>query len=497
MFFLAGQSQAVTSNTNSEPVPASVAAAPANVFIWNSDLTPPAFEQYQTGLNSAPRNGMTRGAASFGPEAEIARAYAASGDSRPLCIVKLGRPTSALQEAARSVDRGIWDPTLPNEWASVLKGDRDAAIAALGSRTINYLGALWDQGQNDGNNATAAATYGTALDAFHTWFRANILGGSTATFVVARLEDAIWTQRATVRAAQAAFYDRTPNTQLFSSDSLATGSDNVHFSAASTVERGARTWALLRPGRPASLIARFSPSVPGSTFSDTGGTTPSTTGSAVSRYQDADKQPGVALIAPAGAPVLATDSLTGRPVLNFAGGSKYLTSASAKFVATATGDDNPITIVAAIRRGTADSGSRAFFGWARKSTTSDYIRAGYVGADGLYSRTQNNTQVATPGLAGAFPADQWYVVTWIFSGQTATLRVNGVNIAVNAACDAPAMTLEEFSVGAVYAVANNGYVNSVTGALDEFRLFNVGSLTTEVQIAEAEIAAAVGVGLAV
>ena len=495
MLVVAGQSQAVTSNTQSEPVPSSVAAAPPNVFIWNPDLSPPAFEQYQAGVNSCPRNGFTRGAHPFGPEAEIVRRYAASGDTRPLCIVKLGSPTTALQEAARSTNRQIWDPTLSNELAARLKTDRDAAVAALGSRTINYLGALWDQGQNDGNNAAAAATYGTALDAFHAWFRANIMGGSTATFVVARLEDsASWSQRATVRAAQAAFYDRTPNTQLFSSDGLATGSDNVHFNAASTVTRGARAWAMMRPERSASLVARFTPSLATSVFADSAGTTQATIGSTVGRYMDTEGQPGLALLGSSGLPTLATDSITGRPVLSFAGGSKYLTSTAAKLIATANGNDNPITIVAAIRRGTADSGSRAFFGWSRKSTTSDYIRAGYSGAAGLYARTQNNTAVFA-GLGNVFPEDKWYIATWIFSGQTVTLRVNGVTVAADVGCDVPALTLEEFSIGAVYAVANNGYVNSVTGALDEFRLFNVGSLTQEVQTAESEIAAAVGVTL--
>jgi hypothetical protein len=244
MVIFAGQSQCNSNgNTNAQTVPAAIAGPMTDVFIW--DPFGKAWLTYQAQVNSAAhlKGGKYPEASNeyFGAEAEYARRWKIDNPGVPLYMVKKGHSTTSLSQAARTANRGCWDPALRDDlydefvsWVA----DAKANLAAAG-KAVNLRGMNWTQGENDaGSTLDAANAYGTNLSAFIDAVRANVIG-STTPFIISRIQTGTWANPAPVRAAQQNVAETKPNCRWFSADSVTIdGADTVHYGPNGVVIHG-------------------------------------------------------------------------------------------------------------------------------------------------------------------------------------------------------------------------------------------------------------------
>lgn len=263
----------MTPNSSRSTVPANIAAIPAatadtaGARIWQPSTN--ALAGYVAATNSCPYVYAPGTDQPYGPEAEFARQWCAANPAKQLVIVKLNIGSTPLQKAA-SFQNGTggtananiiecWDPTLANDPNDATQASRNinaallvqsyltatiAALQAEGKTTINTLGMLWLQGQNDAYFSATAPSYGTALAAFRTWVRANLLAGGAQPFVMSLVEDnANWPYRAEVRYAQQQEASNDAASYLAPTDDLTIGADTFHYAPPSVVTLGDRSYA--------------------------------------------------------------------------------------------------------------------------------------------------------------------------------------------------------------------------------------------------------------
>lgn len=178
----------------------------------------------------------------IGPAGEFIKHYRADNPSSPLYffnyVVGGGRFTDAggLGRTA-NFDTALSDGAyagLRNSWASFV-----AALQADG-KTPNIILAWTEMGGGSASDATESSNYQTNMTALIAAVRSTVIG--SARFLIHRMSDQLTglnsTNRATIRAAQLAIATADSTVELMNTDGCGTGSDNIHFTAASHVAQG-------------------------------------------------------------------------------------------------------------------------------------------------------------------------------------------------------------------------------------------------------------------
>lgn len=207
MVIFAGQSQCNSNGTTSaQTLPAAITGPMTDVFIW--DPFGKTWLTYQAQVTSAAhlKGGKYPDLSQnyVGAEAEYARRWKVDNPGVPLYMIKKGHSTTSLSQAARTTDRGCWDPALRNDlfdelvaWAA----DAKANLTAAG-KTVNIRGMNWTQGENDAGSTLAAANaYGTNLSAFIDSVRSAGVISDTTPFIISRIQTGTWANPAPVRTA--------------------------------------------------------------------------------------------------------------------------------------------------------------------------------------------------------------------------------------------------------------------------------------------------------
>lgn len=241
----AGQSQSNSNGTNPAggDVPASLQGAMTNAFTW--DPFNNVWLTYEAGVNSAVHLEGGKyplpGARYHGMEAEYLRRWREQNPGVPIYMIKKGHSTTSIDQAARTTNRGCWDPALAGDLFDELVSWVAAAYAsirALGKeprlRAIN-----WIQGENEADVSVAANRYQTTLETFISAVRSRVDGAANAPFVISRIQTATWNFPALIRSAQIAVAaNAANNARWFDADSAAVSSDMVHYSPAGCVTLG-------------------------------------------------------------------------------------------------------------------------------------------------------------------------------------------------------------------------------------------------------------------
>lgn len=244
LVIFAGQSQANSNGTTGADVPAGpLQAAMPNAQIW--DPWKNEWVAYQAGVTSAihTQSGKyANNALYWGFEAEYARRYIANNPGKTLYIVKLAYSSTSIDQAARTAQRGCWDPALRVELYDFLTRAINAARSnlRLAGKTINLRGFHWIQGENEGGVQTAANNYQTTLTNFFTAVRRDA-DMQSVPFIVSRINAiANWAYGAAVRTAQVTIGDGTPNVRWVNCDDLTRAADGIHYNPTGVIEGGKR-----------------------------------------------------------------------------------------------------------------------------------------------------------------------------------------------------------------------------------------------------------------
>lgn len=495
-FVFAGQSLMQGTNTTRANRPANLVDAVSNVRIYQP--TTNTLNAYQASYNSNPGFGRVAGTEQdWGQEAEFIRRWGADNPSGQAVAVKLAPGNTALQSGVNTNLNRRWDPALADDGgttntnlALMLKTDVDAAkalIAAEGKTIARYV-FVWDQGQNDAADLEQAPTYGTALAAFETWARTNIMGGTTGPFVVIAINElSAWTYRSTVRLAQAKQGAVASNVVINSLD-IPLGTDGVHYSPAGYVTLGERAYvkAGATTAKP-NMIEFWDFNDNTKVFSNSGRTTQATAGSsnAVSVLGQTHALPLTDATAP---PSYITDALSGRKAAKFTAAStqrlQQETASAPLLTGFVKGEDKPFTIVALVRRGSV-AATRAFSGISRLTTQADYHRQGFTTAGVPFGGLNINNITIGNGLGPTEPADVWVVVTIVYDGTQYTVRRNAV-AGTPVAANTGAVEWDWFGLGGVYWQGGPSYLFPFDGAIEAYGLFR-GALTTDALALESEL----------
>lgn len=208
-------------------------------------------------------------------------------------------------------------------------------------------------------------------------------------------------------------------------------------------------------------------------FSDASGTTPAIAGSTVAANLTGLKAGTVFSNSDAATtPDYITDA-NGRKCIKFNRASvDRLVNTAAAIVANITGDDNAYAVVMAAKRGPTDvSVTPMAFSRDDGGAVSDYIRHFFGGTDTVgITRALNGAGTNAASSAEAVPANNWYVVSWVFNGQILTIRVNGVTIASGVALNTAALTINKAVLGCFFANSTDTYdgPTAFDGAIGEF-----------------------------
>ena len=166
------------------------------------------------------------------------------------------------------------------------------------------------------------------------------------------------------------------------------------------------------------------------------------------------------------APAYVTDA-NGRRAVKFTRASvDRLVCDAAAIVANATGDDNAYAVIMAVKRGPAGVSVTPFsFSRDDTGTQNHFCRHFFGGTNAAGIQRTIQAQSLTAGsAAGAVPANAWYVVSWIFTGTTLTVRVNGAVVANAVALDTNAAIFHKAVLGSIYL--NNTKVFDASTAFD-------------------------------
>jgi hypothetical protein len=231
-------------------------------------------------------------------------------------------------------------------------------------------------------------------------------------------------------------------------------------------------------------------------FSDAAGTAQAVAGtSVVGRINDKSGH-GYALTAAANQPTYVTDAVVARKALKFTAASvQRIYSDAAGLAAVGSGNDVGYTLVMAVRRGTPGVSVTAA-SFARINSSIDWMRHALSSANAPGSiRYQGTTQVNAIGTSGTVASDAWYIVTWVFTGTTASFWVNGVQQGAAIPLDTAAVLFERFALGALYQQSDGTWQSPFDGEIGEVLLSSDSSKTASVASAEAYLASRFGITL--
>ncbi|MBB4235026.1 LamG-like jellyroll fold domain-containing protein [Rhizobium esperanzae] len=225
-------------------------------------------------------------------------------------------------------------------------------------------------------------------------------------------------------------------------------------------------------------------------FSDAAATTPAVAGSTVAGAWVGSKTGATFANSDAATtPDYVTDA-NGKKAVKFSRASvDKLINSTAALVTNVTGDDNAYAIVMAVKRGTPDvSVTPIAFSRDDGTSTNDYIRHYLSGSDAVgITRVSNGTQTNIASGTEVVPANNWYVVSWVFSGTTLTVRVNGVAVLSGGALNSNAITISKLILGAFFTNVTDAYDSATAfdGAIGEFGLLQ-SILSSDATLAQAE-----------
>lgn len=245
LVIFAGQSQTNSNgNTNAQTVPAAIAGPMSDVYIW--DPFGKTWLTYQAQVTSSAhlKGGLYPDAATnyFGAEAEYARRWKLDNPGVPLYMVKKGHSTTSLSQAARTAQRGCWDPALRgdlyDEFLAWMADAKSNLVAA--GKTVNIRGMNWVQGENDANlDAATATAYASNLSNFIDSLRSAGAIAATTPFIISRIQPGAWAFPAQLRTSQQTVGDSKPYCRWFSADACTTdGADAVHYGPNGVVIHG-------------------------------------------------------------------------------------------------------------------------------------------------------------------------------------------------------------------------------------------------------------------
>lgn len=193
-------------------------------------------------------------------------------------------------------------------------------------------------------------------------------------------------------------------------------------------------------------------------------------------------------------PDYVTDATNGLKSIKFTRASvDRLRTNNATIVANVTGNDNAYAIVGAFKRGTAGvSVAAAAFIRDDAVAVSDYIRHYFGGTNTVgVTRTAAGVPV-TQGSSAVVTSDSWYTVSWVFSGTTLTVRVDGVEVASALAVNTLPITITDFVLGGLYINTTDTWDGTVAfdGAFGECILIqSIASSDANLAAAEAYLMA--------
>jgi hypothetical protein len=215
--------------------------------------------------------------------------------------------------------------------------------------------------------------------------------------------------------------------------------------------------------------------------SDTAGTTPAVVGTDDIAFIGDKSGLGNHLTqgTSANRPTYITDALNSKKCAKFtSANSERLTCTSVHSDTTAAinGNDNPITYIAAFRRGAVNVSVRLL---APYNTGNSHRRTAMVnasnriGLDG-FDGTTSVGAVATSGDT----TDQWYVGAWVFKGTTADFYLNGVQVGADIPQNIASLTFNALVAGAQFN--GTSFASFFNGALGEWAIVNRNSYDTNV-----------------
>ena len=235
-YIISGQSNCGRSQVNemTGPEAALYPGLISNAFIYNGP-----YEQLNVGGNTALANNVS--ADEFGPEASLFKSFA-DADNVDRYIFKYGVGNSGLQSH--------WVPgqTLNTNLKTFL--DNAIASAVTAGIKFNLKAFIWMQGENDATDATWANNYEDNLvnffDDFTSWWQTRLISNGWGTFedfvtIIGRINgisDPLETERATVRAKQAAFCGNGINNAILIDTDSYPLRDTVHYSATGQIQFG-------------------------------------------------------------------------------------------------------------------------------------------------------------------------------------------------------------------------------------------------------------------
>ncbi|EJB02871.1 glycosyl hydrolase family 16 [Rhizobium leguminosarum bv. trifolii WSM597] len=253
--------------------------------------------------------------------------------------------------------------------------------------------------------------------------------------------------------------------------------------------------ATFNPATESKIVEWWDANDNATVFSDAAATTQAVAGSS-SVQAFIGKKLGAALANSVGAqtPEYLTDANGKKSIKFVTANNDYLFTTNSTVVSEMTGDDNPFTIIAAVKRGTPSVSGTPWSCSPDAGTINNYIRGSFGGTNNVgFGRNVNNTLVQNQSADGLVTADHWYTVAWIFEGQTVTIRVEGVVVLNQGSLNGPAMTINRMSLGGRYDDSTNAYTAAVAfgGAYGEVFLMDgtVTSADSKVGVAEAYLMA--------
>lgn len=220
-----------------------------------------------------------------------------------------------------------------------------------------------------------------------------------------------------------------------------------------------------------ALVAYWDHNDAAKVFADDAGTTPATVGGFASRVTSA--KAAYPLVNGSGRPTYVTDE-NGLKCLDFSGtGALRLTSgaSTAALHTSLSGEDAPYVLTMAVKRGTpGTSVTPMAFCRNDASTINDRVRHFLGGTNQVgASRVSGTVETTVSGASGTVSANQWYVVSWVFTGTALIPRVNGVADTPLALNTGP-LSINEIALGAMYENDLNAYasVNAFKGRVGEW-----------------------------
>lgn len=220
----AGQSNM---NGRSQPIDAGIDVIDPMVFQFGALASDSASYRKITPASDPMKMPDTANANRVGPSASFGRAYAARTGRKVLLVpVAIG---------GTAIVGGRWSSSTPGDLYTLAITQANLAIAAAQAQNADsrFVGAIWFQGETDGDNNVTQANYAAALNAVIAGLRAGISDASNAWFVMAQMvPEAIATHAGypAIDLAHKQIAAGTPHTAIaLTNDLTGYSSDSLHF----------------------------------------------------------------------------------------------------------------------------------------------------------------------------------------------------------------------------------------------------------------------------